>query len=443
MPRKWIAIRAWFTYISKIQTDFTIYFTRVLLSPNFANAKFRENKTLAKISEFTVYKLMDLFASKQVFRNYHQILYFKDYLSFYAKKSIPSWLFQWFWNGLLFITATLSSLSVEGSNQPGTATVSFLWLVFWTRFKQAWHSNGEISLTCLLDEVQTSLTQQQCHLFVLSSGRGSNQPDTATVPSLCLVFWTRFKPAWHSNSVISLTCLLDEVQTSLTQQQCHLFDLSAGRGSNQPDTATVLSLWLVFSTRFKPAWHSNSVISLTCLLDEVQTSLTQQQFHLFDLSSERGSNQPDTATVSSLWLVFWTRLIPAWHSNSVISLTCLLNEVQTSLAQQQCYLFDLSSGRGSNLPDTATVSSLWLVCWMWFKPAWHSNSVISLTCLLDVVQTSLTQQQWDFFDLSSGRGSYQPHTATVSSLWLVFWTRFKPAWHSNSVISLTCILDEV
>ena len=185
--------------------------------------------------------------------------------------------------------------------------MSSLWLVFWTRFIPVWHSNSVISLTCLLDEVQTSMTQQQCHLFDLSSGRGSNQPDTATLSSLWLVFWTRFKPAWHNNSAISLTCLLDEVNTSLTQQQCHLFDLSSGRGSYQPDTATVSSIWLVFWTRFKPAWHSNSVISLTCLLDEVQTSLTQQQCHLFDLSSGRGSNQPCIATVSSLWLVFWTR----------------------------------------------------------------------------------------------------------------------------------------
>ena len=99
-------------------------------------------------------------------------------------------------------------------------------------------------------------SQQQCHIFDLSSGRGSNQPDTATMSSLCLVFWTRFKPARHSNSVISLTStstLLDEVQTSQTQQQCYLFDLSSERGSNQPDTVTVSSLRLVFWTRFKPA----------------------------------------------------------------------------------------------------------------------------------------------------------------------------------------------
>ena len=321
--------------------------------------------------------------------------------------------------------------------------MSSLWLVFWTRFKPAWPSNSVISLTCLLDEVQTSLTQQRFHLLDLSSGRGSNQPDTATVSSLWLVFWARFKPAWHSYSAISLTCLLDEVQTSLTQQQCHLFDLSSGRGSNQPDTAIVPSLWLVFWTRFKPAWNSNSVISLTCILDEVQTSLTQQQCHLFDLSSGRGSNQSDTAIVSYLWLVFWTRFKPAWHSNSVFSLTCLLDEVQTSLTQQQCHIFDLYSRRGSNQPYTATVLYLWHVFWTRFKPAWHSNSVNSLTCLLGEVQTSLKQQQCHIFDLYSGRGSNQPDTATVSSLWLVFWTRFKPVWHSYSVISLTCLLDEV
>ena len=41
---------AWFTYISKRQCDFA----RVLFSRNFADAKFRENKYLAKISELYI-----------------------------------------------------------------------------------------------------------------------------------------------------------------------------------------------------------------------------------------------------------------------------------------------------------------------------------------------------------------------------------------------------
>ena len=46
-----IATMAWFTYISKR------HIASVLLSRNFAYAKFREIKTLAKVSEFTVFKV--------------------------------------------------------------------------------------------------------------------------------------------------------------------------------------------------------------------------------------------------------------------------------------------------------------------------------------------------------------------------------------------------
>ena len=49
LPRSKFATRAWFIYISKWQSDFAI--SRGFY---FAAAKFRENKTLMKISEFTV-----------------------------------------------------------------------------------------------------------------------------------------------------------------------------------------------------------------------------------------------------------------------------------------------------------------------------------------------------------------------------------------------------
>ena len=41
-------------YLYKYTTEWFCHFARVLFSRNFANAKFRENKVLAKISEFTV-----------------------------------------------------------------------------------------------------------------------------------------------------------------------------------------------------------------------------------------------------------------------------------------------------------------------------------------------------------------------------------------------------
>ena len=47
------AIMAYFTDIIKLQIDFAIL-QEFNFSRNFAYAKFRENKTLAKISEFTV-----------------------------------------------------------------------------------------------------------------------------------------------------------------------------------------------------------------------------------------------------------------------------------------------------------------------------------------------------------------------------------------------------
>ena len=46
--------RAGFTYMSKRQSDFC-HFARVLFLRKFAHEKFRENKTLMKISEFTVH----------------------------------------------------------------------------------------------------------------------------------------------------------------------------------------------------------------------------------------------------------------------------------------------------------------------------------------------------------------------------------------------------
>ena len=51
-----IATRAWFTYISKRKSDFA----RILFSRNFAYGKFGENKTLMKISEFTVLRRKSL-----------------------------------------------------------------------------------------------------------------------------------------------------------------------------------------------------------------------------------------------------------------------------------------------------------------------------------------------------------------------------------------------
>ena len=45
--------KAWFTYISKQQSDFSISWG-FYFSKNFADAKFLENKTLIKISELTV-----------------------------------------------------------------------------------------------------------------------------------------------------------------------------------------------------------------------------------------------------------------------------------------------------------------------------------------------------------------------------------------------------
>ena len=60
--------KACLTYISKRQGNFEI-FARVLLSRNIAIAKFRENKTLAKLLEFTVSKsrVMGLLLSENKF----------------------------------------------------------------------------------------------------------------------------------------------------------------------------------------------------------------------------------------------------------------------------------------------------------------------------------------------------------------------------------------
>ena len=41
-------------YLYKQTTESFLHFARILFSRNFEHAKFRENKTLAKISEFTV-----------------------------------------------------------------------------------------------------------------------------------------------------------------------------------------------------------------------------------------------------------------------------------------------------------------------------------------------------------------------------------------------------
>ena len=52
LRRQKLAIRDWFTYISKRQSDFTI--SRGFYFHETSHAKFRKNKTLAKICKFTV-----------------------------------------------------------------------------------------------------------------------------------------------------------------------------------------------------------------------------------------------------------------------------------------------------------------------------------------------------------------------------------------------------